>query len=215
MRLASVFLYILCVLSVETPAVAQSRPRPEVLPDGALRQVYYYQLQPPAKGTPPWRWNRVRGALPPGIALKRNGILAGAPTAPGEYRFSLEAMDSAPRPVVQTRDYILTVPSPITIVWTQAPQLTDEGAIAGEVQVTNGTGRAVDLTVIVVAVNTINKAFALGYQRVSLGPGSQLVPFSSTLPPDTYVVHADAIAEIAATGEIYRARLQTGSLTVP
>ena len=177
--------------------------------------VNYYQLQPPAKGTPPWRWNRVRGALPPGIALKRNGILAGAPTAPGEYRFSLEAMDSAPRPVVQTRDYILTVPSPITIVWTQAPQLTDEGAIAGEVQVTNGTGRAVDLTVIVVAVNTINKAFALGYQRVSLGPGSQLVPFSSTLPPDTYVVHADAIAEIAATGEIYRARLQTGSLTVP
>ena len=107
------------------------------------------------------------------------------------------------------------MPPPLTVAWTQSPQVTAAGAIAGEIQVTNGSADALDLTVIVVAVNTVNKAFALGYQHFSLGTGSQRIPFGSTLPRDTYVVHADAIAENSETGKIYRARLQTDPLTVP
>jgi len=153
--------------------------------------------------------------LPPGIALDPAGVLAGTPTAPGEFHFTLEATDSSPTPVAKTRDYVLTVPPPLTVAWTHPPQVTAAGAIAGEIQVTIGTAGALDLTVIVVAVNTVNKAFALGYQHFSASAGAQRIPFGATLPRDTYIVHADAIAEDSETGKIYRARLQTNPLTVP
>jgi hypothetical protein len=209
-------MHLICVFTflVALAASAQTRPSPVVLPDGHIRQAYYQQLSLP-QGTPPWRWRLVRGTLPRGIALDRTGILAGAPTSPGEFRFTLEATDSSSKPLAQTRDYVLAVPSPLTVQWTQPPQVTPEGAISGELQVINGLGRPLDLTVIIVAVNTTNKAFALGYQHFSFSPGSQRVPFGSTLPRDTYIVHADAVAEIVDTYEIYRARLQTTPLTVP
>jgi hypothetical protein len=218
MRLAAAFLGVFCVLGLGTPAsFAQTRTASPaaVLPNGFLGQAYYYQLGTPQQGTPPWRFRSVRGSLPPGIALDSAGVLSGTPTAPGEFHFTLEATDSSPKPVAKTRDYVLTVPPPLTIAWTQPPQVSAGGAIAGEIQVTIGSAHALDLTVIVVAVNTVNKAFALGYQHGSLGTGSQSISFGSTLPRDTYVVHADAIAEDSETGKIYRARLQTGPLTVP
>ena len=220
---AIALLGVLCVLGVGTlAAVAQTRTAAPavVLPSGFLGQAYYYQLGTPQPGTPPWRWRSLRGSLPPGIGLDPSGVLAGTPTAPGEFHFTLEATDSSPTPVVKTRDYVLTVPPPLTIAWAQPPQVTPQqvppnGAISGELEVTIGSVDALDLTVIVVAVNTVNKAFALGYQHFSLGAGSQRISFSSTLPRDTYVVHADAIAEDSETGKIHRARLQTGALTVP
>ena len=223
MRLSAAFFGVLCVFGVGTPAaVSQTRAAPPaaVLPDGFLGQAYFYQLGTPQPGTPPWRWRSVRGSLPPGIALDPEGVLAGSPTAPGEFHFTLEATDSSPTPVAKTREYVLTVPPPLSITWTKPPQVTPQqvppnGAISGELEVTVGTADALDVTVIVVAVNAINKAFALGYQHFSLGPGSQRIPFSSTLPRDIYVVHADAIAEDSETGKIYRARLQTSPLTVP
>lgn len=206
----------LCALAVQAWG-GQTRPAPpsSQLPAGFLRQAYYYQLGLPAAGTPPWRWRRVSGTLPPGIALEANGILAGAPTAPGQYRFSLQATDSASKPLVQTREYVLVVPLPLTVDWIHPPQVNAQGAIAGELEVTNGSGRELDLTVMVVAVNTFNKAFALGYQHFTLAGGAQRIPFASTLPRDSYVVHADAIGESAETLEIFRARLQTNPLTVP
>ncbi|MGB9106680.1 MAG: Ig domain-containing protein [Terriglobales bacterium] len=216
---AIALLGVLCGLGVGSPAsVAQTRTAAPafLLPNGFLGQAYYYQLGTPQQGTPPWRFRSVRGSLPPGIALDPSGILAGTPTAPGEFHFRLEATDSSgPTPVAKTRDYVLTVAPPLTAAWTKPPQVTAGGAIAGELQVINGTAGALDLTVIVVAVNTINKAFALGYQHFSLGGGSQRISFGSTLPSDTYVVHADAVAEDSETGKIYRARLQTDLLTVP
>ena len=218
MRLAAAFLGVLCVLSVGAPAsFSQTRAKSPaaVLPNGSVGQAYFYQLGTPQQGTPPWRFRRVRGSLPPGIGLDPAGVLAGTPTTPGEFYFTLEATDSSPTPVAKTRDYVLTVPSPLTVAWTNPPQVTATGAIAGEVQVTIGTAGTLDLTVIVVAVNTVDKAFALGYQHFSLGAGSQRISFGSTLPRDTYVVHADAIAEDSETGKIYRARLQTNALTVP
>lgn len=208
---------LFCVLGVATTAVSQPRAKSPaaVLPNGSLGQAYLYQLETPQQGTPPWRFRRVSGSLPPGITLDPAGTLAGAPTTPGGFHFTLEATDSSPTPVAKTRDYVLTVSPPLTVAWTQPPQVNAGSAIAGEVQVTVGSAGALDLTVIVVAVNTVNKAFALGYQHFSLGAGSRRISFGSTLPRDTYVVHADAVAEESATGEIFRARLQTGALTVP
>lgn len=215
---------MLLLLAAAAVAQTQPKPAPEVLPNGFLRQAYYHQLSPSQRGTPPWHWRLVRGSLPPGIALDSTGILAGSPTAPGEFQFTLEAMDSSPTQLLETHRYVITVPSPITVAWTQPPQATSEGGIAGELEVTNASGHTVDMTVIIVAVSSggsaqsptsVNKAFALGYQHLSFGVGAQRIPFSSTLPSDTYVVHADAVAEISDTLEIYRARMQTAPLTVP
>jgi hypothetical protein len=223
MRLAAAFLGVLCVIGVATRtshAQTSTKSPAAVLPNGFLGQAYFYQLGTPQQGTPPWRFRSVRGSLPPGIALDSAGVLAGTPTVPGQFHFTLEARDSSPTPVAKTRDYVLTVPSPLIIAWTQPPQVTPQqvppnGDISGELEVTIGTVGALDVTVIVVAVNTVNKAFALGYQRFSRGVGSQRIAFGSTVPRDTYVVHADAIAEDSETGKIYRARLQTNALTVP
>ncbi len=201
------------LLCLACAALAQTAP--EQLPIAPIHQAYYFQLDPPAKGTPPWRWRLLHGSLPPGISLDPDGILDGAARTPGEYHFALEAADSSATPRTASGEYFIIVPPPLAIEWTQPAHVTTTGAIEGQVRVSNGTGNAVDLTVIVVAVNTINKAFALGYQHVSLGPGTLDVPFSSTVPRDSYVVHADAVAEISETQEIYRARLQTGLLTVP
>ena len=220
---AIALLGVLCVLFVGAPAsFSQTRTKSPaaVLPNGSLGQAYFYQLGTPQQGTPPWRFRSVRGSLPPGIALDPAGVLAGTPTAPGEFHFTLEATDSSTTPVAKTRNFVLTVPPPLIVAWTQPPQVTAQrvppnGAISGELEVTIGSAGALDLTVIVVAVNTVNKAFALGYQHFSLGAGSQRISFGSTLPRDTYVVHADAIAEDSETGKIYRARLQTNPLTVP
>ncbi len=214
---------IVLLLIVETlSAAAQTRtPAPTAtLPNGFLGQAYYYQLAPPVQGLPPWHWRTARGTLPPGIALEPTGVLAGAATVPGNYRFTLEASDSSPKTVAKTRDYILTVPPPLSVTWTKPPQAAPQqtppnGILSGELEVTNGSGRTMDLTVIVVAVNTFNKAFALGYRRFSLGVGSQRIPFGSNLPRDTYVVHADAIGEIPEALQVYRARMQAGPLPVP
>ena len=214
---AIALLGILCALAVATPAtVAQTRAKSPaaVLPNGFLGQEYYYQLAAPKQGTPPWRFRSVSGALPAGIALDPSGSLTGTPTAPGEFHFTIEATDSSSTPAAKTRDFVLTVPPALTVAWTQPPHVAAD-AIAGELQVTNGTAGALDLTVIVVAVNTISKAFALGYQHFSFGAGTQRIPFNSTVPPDSYVVHADAVAEDSETGKIYRTRLQTNPLTVP
>jgi len=200
------------------PAAAQETGRPTVLPDGYLHRPYYQQLQPPAQGTAPWHWRVVKGTLPPGVTLEPTGVVGGAPTGPGEYHFTLEAADSATKPTAKSEEYIIVVPPPLTVNWIEPPHATGttlNGAIEGELEVKNGSGRTVDLTVIVVAVNTFNKATALGYQHFSIGVGAQRIPFGSTLPRDSYIVHADAVAEIAETLEIYRARLQTGAITVP
>lgn len=157
----------------------------------------------------------IRGELPPGVELEPSGVLAGAPSSSGEFRFALEAGDSTqPKPITETREYLITVPPPLTAKWTEPARVTANGAISGELEVTNGSGRPLDLTVLVVAVNTINKAFALGYQHFTIDLGSQRIPFGSTLPFGNYVVHADAIGEDADALEIFRARLQTDPLTL-
>jgi hypothetical protein len=220
MRVSGALLLLSVVVLATSTAVAQDRPPAAILPRAFVGQAYYLQVDPPTQGTKPWHFRMFRGSLPPGIILEPAGILAGAATTPGEYHFTLEARDSSPKPVAKTHDYVLTVPPPLTVNWTKPPQAAPQqtppnGVISGELEVSNGSGRTLDLTVIVVAVSSMNKAFALGYQRFILSAGSQRIPFSSNLPEDTYVVEADAVGEIPDTLQIYRARQQAGPIPVP
>ena len=183
------------------------------VPKAILRQAYAYELRARG-GTAPLRWEVSGGALPPGIVLDPgSGRLVGAATSVGEFRFTVKVSDGAEPPQSATREFVLKVVAPLVVEWKLYPRVEGNNAIKGAVVVSNGTDDAFDMTFITVAVNQVGKAFALGYQHFTLPPESTSpsLDFGSTLPAGTYVVHVDAVAEVASKNQIHRARLQTSS----
>ncbi len=180
------------------------------LPTAPLGKHYDFSIKLQS-GRGPFEFTITKGKLPPGIALQPAlGVLAGVPSQTGVYNFTLSVRDLTTRQTIQ-RDFVLEVTGPLLLEWVDAPKLSGN-TISGSIKVMNSSSRGepFDLTVIIVAVNEIGKAFALGYQHFTLQQYmDQVIPFSSTLPNGRYIVHVDAVAEIAATNSIYRSRLQT------
>jgi len=182
----------------------------ESLPQPAVHQPYQVQLQATG-GIPPMHWKVSGGKLPDGLTLdEEGGIVFGVPTRLSEAEFTVSLTDSAGNTI--SRNFTMKVAGTLLIEWSHFP-LVEGNQIAGSVKVANGTRDPFDLTVIVLGVNEYGKAFALGYQHFDLKPETAEVeiPFGSSLPQGAYVIHADAIAEIAAKNTIYRARQQTPS----
>lgn len=166
-------------------------------------------------GSSPYSWQVAGGTLPPGLSLAANsGLISGTPKQVGEYRFTIVVVDASVPPQQAQREFSLTVTAPnapLTIDWKELPRIRGD-AIKGSVVVANHSEQPFDLTVIVLAVNEIDRATALGYQRFTLAPqASQVIPFEATPGGGRYVVHADAIAEVASSDSIYRARKQTAT----
>ena len=63
------------------------------LPDGAAGAPYSAQLEA-AGGAPSYAWSVAAGALPPGIALAADGLLAGTATATGLFVFAAQVADA-------------------------------------------------------------------------------------------------------------------------
>jgi hypothetical protein len=166
-------------------------------------------------GAQPLIWSVTGGKLPPGLKLNATrGLISGVPTAPGTFRFELSVMDSSVPMMQVQREFTLMVTSALGIEWKQPPAVHGD-TIDGSVIVTNYTRQDFTLTVIVMAVNQIGRATALGYQEFTLrSGGEQVIPFGSGPGPGTYIVHADAVAEVPSTNSIYRARKQTGTSLV-
>ena len=171
-----------------------------------------YEVKLAAKGgVPPRTWAVIAGALPPGLSLDPvSGTISGTPTALGLFRFAVEVSDSDDPVDTRTREFTLAVISALTVEWKNPPAVTQDG-IVGSVKLTNQTANDVDLTMIVVAVNEIGKAFVLGYQQFTFAAQNTIpeIPFGSGLPRGSYIVHVDVIAEVPEAGAIHRARLQT------
>lgn len=182
----------------------------KTLPRAILTASYEVKLA--AKGgVPPRSWAVIAGALPPGLTLDSvSGTISGASTALGLFRFAVEVSDSDDPPDTRTREFTLAVISALTVEWKNPPAVTPDG-ITGSVKLANQTANDVDLTMIVVAVNEIGKAFVLGYQQFTFAAQDTIseIPFGSTLPRGSYIVHVDVIAELPEASAIYRARLQT------
>ena len=162
-------------------------------------------------GSGPYTWRLVEGQLPPGLKLHpHTGVISGVPTTPGEYRFTIAVADSGAPPLQEQRAMTITVIAGLTIDWKQPPKVQGT-TVSGSVVVTNQTGQDMDLTVVVVGVNSIGRATALGYQHFTLGAeqSSPVIPFGSSPGPGSYVVHADAVAHHSSGHHIYRARKQT------
>jgi len=167
-------------------------------------------------GMPPYQWTLTAGELPPGINLDPGGYLFGRPLKAGTYEFTLTVTDSVRPAHSVTKDFRSQVTAALLLEWLNPPAVQGD-QITGSVQVSNGTEQDdFDLTVIIVAVNEFGRATALGYQHTTLKPGvtNFSFQFGSTLPVGSYVVHADAIAEIPPKNAILRQHLQAPLLSI-
>src|SRR4051812_1632661 len=201
-------LTLLTLALLRTLAIAQSlQVQTASLPPASIGRPYTANIQVNG-GTPPFQWKLTKGKLPPGFALEAtSGILNGTATTPGDYNFTISVTDSARSSAAGT--FTIKVEDYLSLRWKQGPTL-NENIVSGTVEVSNGSRDIYDQTVIIVAVNEIGKAFALGYQHFNLSPQSQqVIPYSSLLPNGHYMVHVDAVAEMPARHLIRRARLQT------
>ena len=162
-------------------------------------------------GAPPYQWRAGNGDLPGGLTITEQGILQGRPPKAGDLMLDIMVSDSAHPAHTTERVFKASVAAALLLDWLKEPKVQDS-RIDGSVQVSNGSHDDYDLTVVIVAVaSDTNRATAIGYEHMTLKPGENEVPvsFGNTLPRGSYVIHADAIAEIPARNNILRQRLQT------
>jgi hypothetical protein len=164
-------------------------------------------------GVGPYHWHIVSGSLPTGMKLDEgSGILSGRPEQTGQFAVGILVSDK-----VQSlrKKFILTVETPLAVEW-DTKATVNGNRIDGSVKVSNQTGRDFDLTFIVLAVNDIGRATAIGYQHFHLKRETrdQQLPFGDTLSPGTYVVNVDVVGEEPISNQIFRARLVTGKESI-
>lgn len=205
----------LCVASCL--ALGQTLHMEEVPPQGAIVGQQYVLALTATGGAAPYSWQLESGELPPGCRLTRHsGKVIGVPGAPGDYRFTIAVRDSnIPQMQVQ-RAFTIHVIQGLTIEWKEPPRVHGN-EIRGSAIIANQTPHEVVVTLIVVAVNQIGRATALGYQhfRIAAGATSPIIPFGSGPGLGTYYVRADVVAHWAGHhGHTYRISKQESGLKV-
>ena len=200
-----------------SPAAGEQAERPiqieneSDLPDTYPHAPYTLHFQARG-GVPVFHWRVEKGALPPGMKLEENGLLHGAAERTGEFQFTVAVRDGGqPESAVQ-KAFTLRVRSALSLRW-KTPAHVNGNRIEGSVDVSNTTPDDIDLTFIVMAVAGNGRATAIGYQHFVLRGGTPAMelPFGDTLPHGGYVVHVDAVGEVAPKNLIYRDRMVTPS----
>jgi hypothetical protein len=179
------------------------------LPETYPHASYQVRLQASGGASGVHHWRVLNGTLPMGIRLEDDGFMHGAALRAGEFHFTVAVSDGGSQAGAQ-KSFVIRVRSELTLNW-KSPAHVNGNRIEGSAEVVNATGDSVDLTFIVLAVAGNGRATAIGYQHFVLNPGltPTTLPFGDTLPPGGYVVHVDAVGEVAARNRIYRQRLQT------
>jgi hypothetical protein len=208
------------LLLVASPGVLFAQPQAEARPaqliiksqpdlKAFLRETYHHQLAAQG-GDAPYSWKLATGSLPRGISLEPSGALDGSPTQIGDFHFVLAVSDSGRPAHERNREFVLHVLAPLLVQWSNPAKINGQ-RIEGSVKVSNPTGKDVDLTAIVLAVNEIGRATAIGYQHFTLKHDTVdlEIPFGENLPRGAYEVNVDVVAENAESNTIRRARLVT------
>jgi hypothetical protein len=197
-----------------TQVAPQDEPSLVIQNDSELPQTYpraSYEVRFRARGgVPVLHWKLEKGALPPGIKLEDDGLLHGQPERAGEFQFTASVSDGGkPQQAVQ-KGFVLRVSSALTLNW-KTPARVSGNRIDGSVAVSNTTPDDMDLTFVVLAVAANGRATAIGYQHFVLRRGTieKELPFGEILPHGGYVVHVDAVGEVAAKNLIYREKMDT------
>ena len=107
------------------------------LPSGSVGAPYGQPLGA-VGGSPPYRWSRSGGNLPPGMTLTSTGVVSGTPLAPGTFSFGVMATDNSGG--VSTASITLTIqPAPLVIT-TAAPLASGITGIDYPTQVFGASG---------------------------------------------------------------------------
>jgi hypothetical protein len=196
----------------QQPSQQKPNANPEVLPKASLWNHYSFQFQP-SGALGPYHWRILGGSLPRDLSLQENGILSGNVNEQRSSDFLAVEIDR--RGKQQTQKHTLAVESPLTASWSRRT-LVNGNRVEGSIRVSNTTGRDFDLTYIVLAVNEIGRATAIGYQHFSLKQNTrdQELPFGETLPRGDYIMNVDVIGEEPQSNMIFRSRLVSGTETV-
>lgn len=199
----------------EAQTTAQNENELVIETDSELPETYphgSYEVRLRARGgVSELHWRLEKGSLPPGIKLEENGLLHGQAERTGEFQFTVSVSDSRTQSAVQ-KAFVLRVRSAFSLNW-KTPARVNGNRIEGSAIVSNTTADDVDLTFVVMAVASDGRATAIGYQHFVLRRGTMAkeLPFGETLPHGGYVVHVDAVGEVAAKNLIYRQQLETPS----
>lgn len=177
------------------------------LPKAYLRKPYEANLEAQG-GVRPFKWELTEGSLPPGLDLSHDGVISGTASKSGEFHFTVTLRDSRTPPYQRQQQLSLSVVAPLLAEWGRYPKVNGQ-RLEGSVLVSNATEDDFDLTVIVLAVNGIGRATAIGYQHIPLTKDSVEIeiPFGDSLPDDSYQLNVDVVAEVTAKETIYRTRL--------
>ena len=205
---------ILIALLLVVASHAQQQPKPAplsagsiALPKAFLRQPYHAELGVQG-GVAPFHWALANGSLPPNMQLAPNGVVTGVPMLVGDFPFDATVTDSSAPPRQINQSLVLRVVAPLMARWLKPPQVNG-ARIEGSIQVSNQTGEDFDLTEVVVAVNDVGRATALGYQHFTLQKNTIdfEIPFGESPGPGTFEVNVDVVAEIPDLDVIHRVRL--------
>jgi len=203
-------LLAICTQAQQSPSPDSLTISPKELPKASLWEPYAFQLQV-SGGIPPYHWRVIGGSLPHGLSLRGPGELAGIPDEVGRFEFNVLVTDNSSRPQPQRQKFVLDMETPLKAEWGRKARVTG-ARIDGSLKVSNRTGRDFDLTVIVLAVNDIGRATAIGYQHFPLKKDTRdlEISFGDTLSPGNYAVNVDVVGEETISNRIFRARLVTG-----
>jgi hypothetical protein len=184
------------------------------LPPASLWVRYNFQLQAGA-GIGPYHWHLIGGTLPQGMKFDDHGELIGIPEEVRQSEFAVQVTDSDNPAKQLQKKFTLKMEIPLSADWGRKAQVNSQ-RIDGSVKVSNRTGRDFDLTLIVLAVNEIGRATAIGYQHFTLKPNTRDfdIPFGQTLSRGDYTVNVDVVGEEPVSNRIFRARLVSGKETV-
>ena len=180
------------------------------LPTAELWKPYSLRLES-SGGVGAHHWRMISGSLPRKVELNDLGQLSGTPEETGPFEFTSMVRDNDNPPNQIKKKLVLTVAIPLTTEWERKARVNGN-RIDGSIKVSNRTGRDFDLTVIVLAVNDIGRATAIGYQHFPLKQSTRdmEIPFGDTLSPGNYAVNVDVLGEEPVSNRIFRARLVTG-----
>ena len=209
---------VLLLLAVMASASAQD-PKATVtiatkkLPAATLWNRYTFQFQADG-GLEPYHWRAVSGSLPRGLELQDSGHIMSVVNQAGELDLLIQATDRTGARS-QPKKFTLAVEPPLRADWLNKSKVNGN-RIDGSVKVSNTTGRDFDLTFVVLAVNDIGRATAIGYQHFPLKKNTrdQELPFGDSLSSGNYVVNVDLVGEEPVSRTIFRSRLVAPKQTI-